>query len=123
MSDLEHSDREERAAKCNICSRELGVVEILFYGNRCIFCIETGPVMISLISFMVFCYYDYKLYQEIYRLIKVYGHEEGHLLLLGAISELGEIDIAGVKSIKQKKGLLKILRRYKARIDQEEIKR
>ncbi len=110
---LKPSDTEERAAKCNICSCELSVIEIILYGNRCVFCFEGKRLDVSSLSLIQYCYWDHKIYQQILRMINKKGPGDAHLLLLGAISEMGQVDMSGVKSVEQKKKLFKILRGLK----------
>jgi hypothetical protein len=106
---MERSDVEERAAKCNICSGELSVVENMIYGNRCLFC-SPARFEISLAEYLARCYWDWRLYNLTLKLIERQG-PDARLLYLGCISEIGQIDIAGVISIKQKRQLCKVLRR------------
>ncbi len=109
---------EERAAKCNLCAGELLIVENELYGNRCVFCyakfwtLITRVKNISLLRFLVLCYYDFKLYQLAIKLIQKKDTEEARMLFLGCISEIGLINIAGVRTIKQKRALCKVMRRY-----------
>lgn len=101
---------EERAAKCNICSRELTITENLLHGNRCVFCCQE-PQDIGLFLFIALCYCDWLIYKGIVTLIKKKGRQGAHMLFLGCISEAGGMDIADIRTVKQKRSLLKILRR------------
>ncbi len=110
---LERQETEERAAKCNICSGELSVIEVILYGNRCVFCFEGNRLDVSSLELMQYCYWDHKIYQQILRIINKEGPANTRMFLLGAISETGEIDMAGIKTVKQKKQLFKILKKMK----------
>lgn len=107
---LERLEIEERAAKCNMCSTELTIAENMLYGNRCIFC-STEYAHIGLIRYLLLCFLDYRIYVSVRKLIIRYNHDQARMLYLGAISELGAIDIRGISSALDKWRLCRILRR------------
>ena len=109
---LEHSEVEERAAKCNICAAELSIVENTFYGNRCIFCISDDPKPIGLFNFLALCIFDYQIFVMKRRLLKKRNPRDAHMLFLGCIAEAGAIDIRGIITKRDKLILLRILKRY-----------
>jgi len=120
MADHEHDMQmrnvEERGARCNICARELLVPEIVLYGNRCGMCFVGGfdRTFKGLISYLVLCYYEYQILRCIEKM--KYDHRRSihdpNNLFLGCISEAGGADIVDIRSIKQKRALIKIMRRY-----------
>lgn len=117
---MERLDIEERNARCNICAIELSIIEVLLYGNRCVFCaagdqIEVLPLNIGLWEFLKQCFWEWKLYQAIIKLWKAKGKEESKMLLLGCMAEMGKININEIKTILDKKILYKLLRFYARR--------
>jgi hypothetical protein len=111
---LERLDEvEERAARCNMCSTELTIAENMLFGNRCIFCAKEYA-HIGLIRYLLFCFLDYRIYVSVRKLIRYHYQNEARMLYLGAISELGAIDIRGISSALDKWRLCRILRRVKA---------
>lgn len=108
---LELTDIEEKNARCNICSGELSVIENILYGNRCVFCCQETK-NISLLELLALCYYDHKLWKGVGKLIKAKGSVEARMLTLGCLSEIGLINTSDLKTIKQKKALLIVLKRY-----------
>ena len=108
---LEMSDVEERAARCNVCSGELSLTENLILGNRCRFCVRTDFLDIGVVDFLWLCYYDHKLWKQIGMLIQVKGCDEARLLVLGCISECGGINMACMRSVKDKRALIKAIGR------------
>jgi len=111
MLERNEHEIEERAAKCNICAGELTIIENMLYGNRCIFC-ATEFKWINFWPYIINCFFDFKIYVFIKKLIIKVGHSEARILFLGCISELGFIDIAGVKKSRDKRRLCRIIRRY-----------
>ena len=109
---LERSNEEERAAKCNICSAELSIIENMLYGNRCVFCLAELSYDISTCHFLALCWLDHRIYRLTCRLIHAKGLHEARMLFLGCIAEAGELNIAGVRTVGQKRQLIKILRRF-----------
>lgn len=107
---LEMSDVEERAARCNMCSGELSIIENVLYGNRCVFCCEETK-NIGLLEFLVLCFYDHRLWRVIERLIQLKGPDEARMLVLGSISECGGINMACMRTVKDKKALIKALKK------------
>lgn len=99
--ELEINDVEESNAKCFACSSGLSYLEILFYGNRCLFCADR-KINLSLIAFLKCAYYDWKIYQACLKL-------SDRFEFLGALGVLGYQDINQIKTIKGRKELLKIL--------------
>lgn len=109
---LDRSEAEERAARCNICAAELSLVENLIYANRCIFC---SPLRwkLKLWKFLLLCYLDYKIYFLTSKLIDKKGLEsEARILFLGCVAEAGAADVRGIRTVQEKRRLIKILRRY-----------
>ena len=105
---LEMSDVEERAAKCNVCSAELSIIENLLYGNRCLFCY--GPFKnIRLLDYLLLCYYDWKIYQLMLQLWQKKG-KDVKMFLLGCISEVGGIDIRDIRTTRDKRALIRALK-------------
>lgn len=101
---------EENNAKCNVCSAGLSMIEVMLYGNRCYFCVETKR-NVGIIELMTMCYYDWRIYQTIWRLTD--RVEGDRMSLLGCLGAIGYTDINQVKSVKDKKALLKELRGLK----------
>lgn len=102
------SSCEESNAKCSACSSGLSTIEIMLYGNRCVFC-KVGICNIGLIEFLRLCYYDWRIYQE---LLNRMNKDEARHDLLGCLGVLGYFDINQVKTIKAKRDLLKELREF-----------
>jgi hypothetical protein len=100
---------DELNAKCFSCSAGLSTVEIMLYGNRCVFC-QVGVMQIGLIKFLVMCYYDWQIYQE---LLKHMNKTDARHDLLGCLGVLGYFDINQVKRICAKRALLRELRGLK----------
>ena len=107
-SGLMRSDVEERNARCNICSIELSIVENHLYGNRCTFC-APRIFNISLIQFLWHCYWEWRIYQRIQRLIKAKGKDDARLSLLGCMGAMGFMNINEVLLLEDKKQLYKLL--------------
>ena len=101
---MERSDKEESNAKCHICSNGLLYLEHRLYGNRCTFHAER-VLRIDLIKFLIGCFYDWHIYQQLIRLREAKG-EEGRVYLLGCLGVIGCVDINQVHTISKKKALL-----------------
>ena len=99
------SDVEESNAKCFSCSAGLSIVEVMLYGNRCVFCVE-NKIDIGPVYFLLKCYYDRRIYQALLR-------SDCRTDLLGCLGFFGYRDINQVKTVKQKRELLKELRGFK----------
>jgi len=74
-----------------------------------VFC-KVGICNIRLLEFMLMCYYDWRIYQE---LLKRRNKQEARADLLGCLGVLGYFDINQVKKISAKCALLKELRGLK----------
>ncbi len=109
---LERIDVEEKNAKCNICAGELSVIEIILYGNRCIFCVEPALKVfrIGLKEYLTLCYYDYRIHYATPELIMRKGPDDARMFLLACVSELGFVNLGDVRTVKDKRRLLKLLR-------------
>lgn len=106
------SCKEESNAKCVECSGGLSHIEHMLYGNRCMFCQDEEIIIVGLIKFIIGCFYDWLIYQELIR-IRASKGEEGRLFLLGCLGAIGYIDINQVKTVKTKAALIKELRGIK----------
>ena len=108
---LDMSEAEERAARCNLCGIELNLIENLAYGNRCVFCGD-GFLKVGLGEFLTLCYLDYKIYNLMGKMLVREYPTEARMLFLGCVAEAGAADVRGIRTAQEKRGLIKILRRY-----------
>lgn len=111
---MERLDIEEKNAKCGICAIELSIIEVLLYGNRCIWCAsETVPLYnMGLWEYWSHCFWDWRIYRIIIKLWRAKGKEDSKMLLLGCLAEMGKININEIKIIQDKKILYKLLKFY-----------
>lgn len=114
---MERLDIEEKNARCNFCAIELSIIEVLLYGNRCVWCSsETLPLYnMSLWEYWNQCFWDWKLYQAIVKLWKAKGKEDSKMLLLGCLAEMGKININEIRIVADKKILYKKIMSYAKR--------
>lgn len=109
------SDQSEPNAKCCICGSGLLVIENMMFSNKCAFCAPTSkeslPLSnIRLFEYLLYCWYDWLIYQQVIRLWKIKGNEEARMLYLGCLGAAGFSDINQAKDIPGKKRVLKEMR-------------
>lgn len=105
---LQPDGREELNAKCNICGQGLGYAEIHLYGNRCVFCAE--PLFrLSFPRMFIHCLYDWLIYVKMVRICLRYTAEDARMRYLGALGCIGFVDVNRIRSIKDKRALIKEL--------------
>jgi len=107
---MQRQDIEEKFAKCYVCANGLSYMDNLLYGNRCVFCVEKGKNM-PLMQFLRLAYYDWRIYQVLMRLKSNGNGKDAWAQYMGALQVTGKTDINMLETVKDRKELLRELRK------------